>query len=340
MALAKLRLTPVVDLPSAAQAAIDIQTYLNQMGVLGATLTAGTGLSGGSYNGTAAVTFAVDPTAFTINASQILHGTFGSATSDTGTYAFAGNVFAAGELHFTAVATTPGAGSIALMTANGLVMIGAAGATYDAAILTPFGQVALGVLSGTQDVAFSHAVTVAGALSATTGTFSGLVNGTAQQAIRTSGQGTGFQYFQMDNTGADNILGIESSAGGSLFTGSAAYSTVFGPASATALHFGTTAIVRMTIASGGGVNVLTDFSVNTSKFTVAASSGNTAIAGITTFGAPAGLKSYTVGTLPTGVQGYVAYCTDLLTPGFLTIAVGGGGVVGPVFYNGSNWVAF
>lgn len=58
------------------------------------------------------------------------------------------------------------------------------------------------------------------------------------------------------------------------------------------------------------------------------------------FGAPFKVKGYTVATLPAGVQGYVAYCTDLLAPGFLVAAVGGGAVVGPVFYNGAAWVAF
>jgi len=52
------------------------------------------------------------------------------------------------------------------------------------------------------------------------------------------------------------------------------------------------------------------------------------------------MKNYTVATLPAGTRGDIAYCTDLLAPGFLVAAVGGGAVVGPVFYNGANWVAF
>lgn len=56
-----------------------------------------------------------------------------------------------------------------------------------------------------------------------------------------------------------------------------------------------------------------------------------------TFGIPLILKNYTVATLPTGTQGMLAYCTDLLAPTFLTNAVGGGAIVGPVFYDGANW---
>jgi hypothetical protein len=54
---------------------------------------------------------------------------------------------------------------------------------------------------------------------------------------------------------------------------------------------------------------------------------------------PIQTKGYTVGTLPAGTVGQIAHATDLLTPAFLTAAVGGGAVVGPVFYNGAAWVA-
>lgn len=50
------------------------------------------------------------------------------------------------------------------------------------------------------------------------------------------------------------------------------------------------------------------------------------------------LKGFTVATLPTGVQGDIAFCTDLLAPTFGAAAVGGGAVVGLVFYTGAAWV--
>lgn len=52
------------------------------------------------------------------------------------------------------------------------------------------------------------------------------------------------------------------------------------------------------------------------------------------------MKGYTVATLPAGTQGDTAFCTDLLAPGFLVAAAGGGAVVGPVFYNGAAWVTY
>lgn len=50
------------------------------------------------------------------------------------------------------------------------------------------------------------------------------------------------------------------------------------------------------------------------------------------------LKGYTVATLPAGTIGDTAYCTNLLAPTFFTVAVGGGAVVWPVFYNWSAWI--
>ncbi len=58
------------------------------------------------------------------------------------------------------------------------------------------------------------------------------------------------------------------------------------------------------------------------------------------FNAPARLKGYTVATLPASpVQGDMAYVTDGNAPTFLSIIAGGGAVITPVFYNGTNWVA-
>ncbi len=56
------------------------------------------------------------------------------------------------------------------------------------------------------------------------------------------------------------------------------------------------------------------------------------------FSSTARLASYTVATLPAGVQGDVAYVTDASGPTYLATVVGGGAVVTPVFYNGTNWV--
>jgi hypothetical protein len=55
---------------------------------------------------------------------------------------------------------------------------------------------------------------------------------------------------------------------------------------------------------------------------------------------PITTKGYTVATLPTGVQGDVAFVTDATSPTFLGSLTGGGAVVTPVFYNGTSWVSY
>jgi hypothetical protein len=52
------------------------------------------------------------------------------------------------------------------------------------------------------------------------------------------------------------------------------------------------------------------------------------------------LKGYTVATLPAGMQGDTAYVTDALNPTYLGVVVGGGTTITPVFFNGTNWVAY
>lgn len=51
------------------------------------------------------------------------------------------------------------------------------------------------------------------------------------------------------------------------------------------------------------------------------------------------LKAYTVGTLPAGAVGDMAYVTDALAPAYNVTVVGGGAIRVPVFYNGTNWTA-
>ena len=49
------------------------------------------------------------------------------------------------------------------------------------------------------------------------------------------------------------------------------------------------------------------------------------------------LAAYTVATLPTGIQGAMAYVTDALAPAYNTTVVGGGSSVVRVFFDGTSW---
>lgn len=91
-------------------------------------------------------------------------------------------------------------------------------------------------------------------------------------------------------------------------------------------------------ASGNWVVYRATGSAGSETFTEAMRIVNSS--GRSVFNAPVGLKSYTVSTLPTGTRGDTAYVTDALAPTYLVAVTGGGAVVTPVFYDGTNWVAF
>lgn len=71
------------------------------------------------------------------------------------------------------------------------------------------------------------------------------------------------------------------------------------------------------------------------------SMGTNAITSVGAITSSATIKTggYTVATLPAGTIGMRAYVTDALAPTFLGVLVGGGAVVTPCFYDGTNWVA-
>jgi hypothetical protein len=67
--------------------------------------------------------------------------------------------------------------------------------------------------------------------------------------------------------------------------------------------------------------------------------GNTSIVKTVIRGVTAHTTSYTIATLPTGVQGDTAYVTDATAPTYLGVLIGGGSIKCPVFYNGTTWVS-
>jgi hypothetical protein len=100
--------------------------------------------------------------------------------------------------------------------------------------------------------------------------FSG-VSGTGTQGLRLYGTGTAYNYLNIDNTGANLTLGIESSAGGALSTGSSAYASVLQSYANYPLQFGTNNIIRATLDTSGNLLVSAGYisATNTSNTTVA-----------------------------------------------------------------------
>jgi len=65
---------------------------------------------------------------------------------------------------------------------------------------------------------------------------------------------------------------------------------------------------------------------------------NLSVTGSIVSGSTVKTAGYTVATLPTGVTGARTYVTNALAPVFGATVVGGGAVIIPVFYNGTNWI--
>lgn len=105
------------------------------------------------------------------------------------------------------------------------------------------------------------------------------------------------------------------------------------------------AIVHQRTGANGTGNLLilnrgTGDAANVTQSDVVASFSPTGLAVTGAISATTTIKTggYTVGTLPTPSIGMRTYVTDALTPVFGATVVGGGAVVIPVFYNGTNWI--
>lgn len=133
--------------------------------------------------------------------------------------------------------------------------------------------------------------------------------------IRTEAAGTGMLRKLQVGTGPSagtNISGTNTIIHGGQSTGNAAGGAIFFETSPPG-------------ASGAGVNALVTVLTITTG-------------GVAIHEAPVRLKGYTVATLPVGTQGDTAYVTNALAPSFGATVAGGGAVVIPVFYNGTNWI--
>ncbi len=119
-------------------------------------------------------------------------------------------------------------------------------------------------VTGTGSMVLSASPTLTGTLTGAAANFSGVVTtpnvtftgagASNVQATICSGQTTGHIRHELINTSGRMFLGIESSAGGTLATGSSAYATVFGSVTATSTQIISNDTVRLTIDSGGYSN--------------------------------------------------------------------------------------
>jgi hypothetical protein len=138
--------------------------------------------------------------------------------------------------------------------------------------------------------------TLTGPLFGTSATFSGLITSTVgnnQRIFNANSATTGYQYLQLQNTGANFIWGIDNNAGGQLATGSSPYSSVITSVNSTSIHLGTNQVVRYTIDASGN-NTWTGsgtFNSLSGSGDVIVSSNNSGLLGKVTIGSGLSLTS-------------------------------------------------
>jgi len=105
--------------------------------------------------------------------------------------------------------------------------------------------------------------------------------------------------------------------------------------------FGLTGIADALPASLTSAALMADNGTSTSNILTLRDNGSNVLqvldGGIMVMGNTVRLKSYTVATLPTGVEGDLAYVTDANAPIYNATVSGGGSTKILVFYNGTNW---
>lgn len=262
--------------------------------------TAGTITAALSGNATTATTLTTTRTIWgqNFNGSANVSGALSGATTidNSGLITSGGGITVTGGTFAT--------GKIYKSSGIGLTLGAITGSTYDFAVYTPSGaneiiavptgttNVTIGPGSGGTLTVASNITQTSGtaalqAVTATTGLFTGAVTSSASRSFTstlTSGEvlyntsaTTSFIYMRFQNTGGGFLFGIEASSGGNLATGSSAYATVLN--SNSTYQLATSGTVRWAMDTGGAVtnsgtlNVVDNFTVNTNKFSVTASSG-------------------------------------------------------------------
>jgi len=195
----------------------------------------------------------------------------------------------------------------------------------------------------------------------TTGTApTGLVNGTIYQFTVTST--TVLTYASMTSQGSADFTGKLTNSVD--ITNSIAIGTDVNASKANQVVLGNSSVVETLLNGNVGVGTTSPFAklsvTNSTATTIAQiikgaasqsanltewldSAGNV-LASVSPAGkivhtVPTTLKGYTVATLPAGVQGDMAFVTDATTPTYLGTLTGGGSVVTPVFFDGTNWIS-
>ena len=97
---------------------------------------------------------------------------------------------------------------------------------------------------------------------------------TGVNSIFCTGSTTSYNFWTISNTSGNARIGVDSSSGGALATGSAAYSTVIGSPNATPLHLVSNGAVGATLDTSGNLLVGTTSNPNSCKIAIGPTASN------------------------------------------------------------------
>ena len=144
-------------------------------------------------------------------------------------------------------------------------------------------------------------------------TFAG--SGAASQTLTLNGTTTGANFARFKSTSADGVIGVESSTGSAILSGSSANATVLYTVGATALQFGTNSAVKATLDSSGNLGIGTTspgamLDVHANAVFAIRSLRNTGNGGLSSSDTAGGIR---LGT-SNGSTGYIGAAIDIQAP--------------------------
>ena len=181
---------------------------------------------------------------------------------------------------------------------------------------------------------------IGGSFSGTTGNFSSTVTGSGFNGASLTGTGLFLSSSQLQMLGGAASLNLDMVGGVNRISSSDSYDYFFNMYITGDSHNTGFEIQRNKVS--GSYNTDWTIRLTTNNTDLQFANGGTSVMALATTGKLTltnieVLKGYTVSGLPAGVTGAWAYVTDASGPTYGATVVGGGSVVTPVFYNGSNW---
>jgi len=185
-------------------------------------------------------------------------------------------------------------------------------------------------LTGNQTIAGVKSFTSSGAVQSAGINVSTSSIGGTDGGVTIANSGNGYGLYFSNSSGGSGIYGLVTSGTGIRVDNSGSTRAIYSNVLSTGDG------IVSNVQSGTGLNYVGQ---NNGAVTFTVNKTGDATANTVTLNSVLKLKAYTVGTLPAGTVGDMAYVTDATAPTYNGILTGGGAVKIPVFYDGAAWKA-